>query len=202
MALIEAVSQGQIEQTWHYRDYLETCLLCGACDEACPSNVPTLDIMLRAREKMASEVGMKTGKSLILNHLLGAAKRLRLAVRTGRILQGLMFRRVPASSGLRRRFPLPLVPADRTVPKLARRFLTDRFHGIVRKGEGPRVGIFAGCMTNYFYPQMGEGMIELVADTGATVIVPGEQVCCGMPALTGGARGTVRDLAVEGQGYQ
>lgn len=197
MALIEAVSRDRIEQTGRYREYLETCLLCGACEEACPSNVPTLDIMLRAREKMASGVGMKTGKGLILNHLLGAAKRFRFAVKTGRALQGFMFRRVPAASGLRRRFPLPLIAGDRTVPKLARRFFTDRFHGTVMKGEGPRVGIFAGCMTNYFYPEMGEGMMDLIADTGATVIVPGEQVCCGMPALTGGARGTVRDLAVQ-----
>jgi len=200
MALIEAVSQTLIQETGHYREYLETCLLCGACDEACPSNVPTLDIMLRAREKMASGVGMKTGKSLILNHLLGAAKTFNLAVRTGRTLQGLMFRRVPASSGLRRRFPLPLIAGDRTVPKLARHFFTDRFHGLVMKGDGPRVGIFAGCMTNYFYPEMGEGMIGLVAATGASVAVPGKQVCCGMPALTGGARGTVRDLAVQNLG--
>ncbi len=197
MAIIQAVSQSRLEETGLYREYLESCLLCGACEESCPSEVPTLSVMLQARESMASRAGMKPGKGLILNHLLGAAKTFRLAMRTGRVFQPLMFRRIPESSGLRRRFPMPLVPDDRTLPEVARHFFTDLFDGVVREGPGPRVGIFAGCMTNYFYPETGQAMVELLGTLGATVVVPEEQVCCGMPALTGGARETVRELALR-----
>ncbi|UCF29873.1 MAG: (Fe-S)-binding protein [bacterium] len=197
MALIEAVAQGRLEESERYRDYLEACLLCGACQEACPNEVPTLAAMLEARESLAGRMGLKTGKGMILNHLLATARGFRLAMRTGRAVQGLMFRRIPESSGLRRRFPLPLIPEDRTIPGVARDFFTDLYTGTVRTGSGPRVGIFAGCMTNYFYPETGADMVDLLGMLGATVVVPEGQVCCGMPALAGGARDTVRDLAMQ-----
>ncbi len=197
MAIIQAVSQSQLKESGLYREHLESCLLCGACEETCPSEVPTLSAMLEARESMASRAGMKPGKGLILNHLLGAAKTFRLAMRAGRVFQPLMFRRIPESSGLRRRFPLPLVPDDRTLPKVASHFFTDLFDGVVREGPGPRVGIFAGCMTNYFYPETGQTMVDLLGTLGATVVVPEDQACCGMPALAGGGRETVRELAVK-----
>ena len=195
MALSEAVVQGYLAESEIYRSYLEKCLLCGACEEACPNEVKTLSIMLDAREKLAENVGIKPGKRLILEQVVGDPRLLDLAMRTGRVFQGLVFKRVPAESGIRRRIPLPLVTKDRTLASLASTFFTDRFSGRVVEGNGPRVGIFAGCMTNYFYPGMGETMIELLSGLGAAVYVPAKQVCCGMPALTGGAREIVRDLA-------
>lgn len=195
MALSEAVTQGHLPESEIYRGYLEKCLLCGACEEACPNEVQTLSTMLDARERLADNIGIKTGKRLILEQVVGAPRLLDIAMRTGRTFQDLVFRRIPAESGMRRRFPLPLITPDRTLPSLARTFFMDRFSGLVKEGKGARVGIFAGCMANYFYPRTGETMIELLGDLGVSVYVPAGQVCCGMPALTGGARETVRELA-------
>ncbi len=198
MALVEAVVQGHLAESPRYREYLETCLLCGACEEICPNNVQTLSSMLCARENLAGgQVGMKTGKRIVLKHVVGSPRLLDRAMKAGRTLLPFLFQRIPHSSGIRRRIPLPLVEGDRTFPSLADRFFTDAFAGEVRSGTGPRVGIFAGCMTNYFYPVIGEGIIQLLSWSGASVFVPEDQVCCGMPALTGGARETVRDLAVR-----
>jgi glycolate oxidase iron-sulfur subunit len=197
MALIESVNRGQLAETERYRDYVETCLLCGACEEVCPNEVPTLPVMLKAREQMASNVGLKFGKGVLLKHLLGATRTFKAAMRSGWVVQKFFFRRIPQDSGLMRRFPLPMVAEDRTVPQVARYFFTELFHDMVREGYGPRVGIFGGCMVNYFYPDVGESMVNILGAMGATVIVPEAQVCCGMPALTGGATETVRELAVK-----
>lgn len=197
MALIESVARHQAGDTSRYKEYVETCLLCGACEEACPNEVRTLPLMLKAREELARSRGVGVGKGLVLKYLLGAARTFRLAMKTGWVMQRFMFSRIPESSGLKRRFPMPVVASDRTVPPVARHFFTEMFDGLVREGYGPRVGIFAGCMTNYFYPEVGEGMVNILGALGATVIVPEEQVCCGMPALTGGAVETVRELAVK-----
>ncbi|UCG38942.1 MAG: (Fe-S)-binding protein, partial [bacterium] len=197
MALVEAVSQGHLEGSGLYREYLETCLLCGACEEACPSGVPTLSIMFRARQDLTENEGPGRGKVLLIKALVGIPRLLDLVMRTGKAFQGVMFRRIPTESGLRRRFPMPLIPPDRTLPGVAQRFFTDDYRGLVRRGTGPRVGIFAGCMTNYLYPGIGAGMVELLAARNATVVVPTDQVCCGMPALTGGARKTARELALR-----
>ena len=197
MALSEAVNQGHLAESDLYRKYLEKCLLCGACEEVCPNDVKTLSTMLAARENLAHNMGIKPGKRLILQQIVGDPRMLDLAMRTGRTFQGLVFKRIPSGSGIRRRVPLPLITQDRTLPNLAPTFFTDRFSGRVAVGEGPRVGVFAGCMTNYFYSLTGETMVDLLREVGASVYVPAEQVCCGMPALTGGARETARELAVQ-----
>lgn len=197
LALAEAVEQGYLDESDAYREYLEKCLLCGACEEACPSEVQTLSTMLDARKRMAGNVGIRPAKRLILEQVVGDSRLLDLALRTGRTFQNLLFKRVPADSGIRRRVPLPLITPDRTLPGLAKTFFTDRFSGQVATGKGPRVGIFAGCMTNYLYPGTGEKMIELLTREGVSVFVPSEQVCCGMPALVGGASETARELACK-----
>ncbi len=195
LALIEAVSRGTLAPSPRYRSYLETCLLCGACQETCPTGVETIRAFLCGREELAARRGMAAGKGLILRHLLRAASMLKLAMKTGWLVQRLAFSRIPADSGLFSRIPLPQVPSDRYLPAVARRFFIDLFDGMVREGEGPRVGIFAGCMVNYFYPGIGEEMVRLLGVLDATVVVPTGQECCGMPALAGGARATAVELA-------
>lgn len=195
IALSEAVEQGYLSESKVYREYLETCLLCGACEENCPNEVKTLSTMLGARERLAGNKGTKAAKKLILEKVVGGPRLLDFVLRLGRAFQGMIFRKIPAESGVRRRIPLPLISSDRNLPTLARKFFTDRFSGQVSEGDGQKVGIFAGCMTNYFYPATGEKMVELLKGLGASVYVPDEQVCCGMPALTGGEKGTVRNLA-------
>jgi glycolate oxidase iron-sulfur subunit len=197
MALVEAVSQGHLDGSTRYKDYLETCLLCGACEEACPNEVETLSVMLRAREDASGSVRSKTIKGLILKYFLGAVNLFRYAMKAGRTFQYLIFRRVPASSGMRRRFPMPVITSDRTLPALARRFFTERYRGQVAEGDGPRVGIFIGCASNYVYPEVGETMVSILSSIGATVIVPAEQSCCGLPAFAGGADKTAKELALN-----
>lgn len=197
MALIEAVAEGRLTESDRFRDYLELCLLCGACQEACPNMVPTIPLMLEARKRAADKVGIKGGKGFILKHMLAAAGRFRFAMKTGQALQWLMFRKIPENRGIRRRFPIPVVSGERTVPRVADRFFSESFRGRVKEGSGPRVGIFSGCMVEYFYPEIGKYMVDVLDDMGVTVIVPSHQTCCGMPALAGGAFDVVKELAVK-----
>lgn len=195
MALAEAVIQGHLDESDAYREYMEKCLLCGACEETCPNEVKTLSTMLGARERMAGNIGLKPGKKLVLQQIVGDPRLLDLVMRTGRTFQGILFKRIPSESGIRRRLPLPMTTPDRTMPSLARTFFTDRYSGKIVDGQGPRVGVFAGCMTNYLYPDMGVAMIKQLRDIESTVFVPDTQVCCGMPALAGGAVEAARELA-------
>jgi glycolate oxidase iron-sulfur subunit len=197
LALLEAVSRGALPPSRRFRDYLENCLLCGACKDACPAGVDTVDVFLRGREEMAGRHGMAAARGLVLRHLLGAVSLLKLAMKTGWLVQRLAFSRIPSESGLFSRIPLPQVPSDRCLPAVARHFFTESFDGVVREGDGPRVGIFAGCMTNYFYPEIGEATVRLLGVLDATVVVPTGQTCCGLPALSGGERKTAVELALR-----
>jgi glycolate oxidase iron-sulfur subunit len=197
MALVEAVSQGYLDGTSRYKDYLETCLLCGACEEACPNEVKNLSILFRARGNVPGKIRVKTVKGLVMKYLLGAMNLFGYVMKAGRTFQYLLFRKVPASSGMRRRFPMPVITSERTLPTLAKRFFTDRYSGRVTDGEGPRVGIFIGCASNYVYPEVGETMVYILQSLGATVIVPAEQSCCGLPAYAAGVQKSVKTLALN-----
>ena len=197
VALVEAVTQGHLDGTSRYKEYLETCLLCGACEEACPNDVETVSIMSRGRINVPKEVRLRTLKGLILTYFFRAVNLFRYAMRLGRTVQYFLFKRIPASSGMRRRFPMPVITSDRTLPVLSKTFFRDRYRGVVHEGDGPRIGLFTGCAGNYVYTDYNEAILDLLALLGATVVVPPEQVCCGLPAFAGGAQETAKELALK-----
>lgn len=66
-----------------------------------------------------------------------------------------------------------------------------------------RVGLFVTCLVDLMRPRIGLAALKLLDATGADVIVPRGQTCCGQPAYNSGdrrtalalARKTARDLA-------
>jgi glycolate oxidase iron-sulfur subunit len=61
-------------------------------------------------------------------------------------------------------------------------------------------------MTNFVYTEIGESTLALFRHLGCTVIIPKGQQCCGLPGMSGGDLGTVRELAEQNlealEGYQ
>jgi glycolate oxidase iron-sulfur subunit len=61
----------------------------------------------------------------------------------------------------------------------------------------PTVAFFTGCGINYMYPAVGEAFLQALKFLGVTVIIPKDQACCGLPAVSAGAAGTVEKLAAQ-----
>jgi glycolate oxidase iron-sulfur subunit len=88
---------------------------------------------------------------------------------------------LPKREGSVRHLPL-LFESKMAIPELtqrtALRILPEK------TGEGKkRVGLFLGCLINYVYPEIALSTVNLLELTGHTVIIPRNQVCCGIPAL-------------------
>lgn len=195
VALARAALSGGIGIDARTRSEMSKCLLCGRCVEKCANDVPTDLIVLAARRSAAREKGLtlfqKTVALFLKNPDL-TAKGARLAS----VLRPLLFRRVPSSSGLRLRFPLPFPGGRRRLPPIASKPFLDRYPEIIAGEAGrPRILYFAGCMTNFVYPEIGEAALAILKSLGCTVIMPGDQRCCGFPALSGGDMATFRSLA-------
>jgi glycolate oxidase iron-sulfur subunit len=58
-----------------------------------------------------------------------------------------------------------------------------------------RVGFYVGCLINYIYTDIADAVIEVLNHFGAEVVIPQEQLCCGIPARSLGATKTARKLA-------
>jgi len=58
-----------------------------------------------------------------------------------------------------------------------------------------RVAFFTGCSFNYFYPETGIDLIDVLTENQIEVVVPKDQQCCGTPVLVHGDVATARTLA-------
>jgi glycolate oxidase iron-sulfur subunit len=195
VALAQHLLQGDI--TLDDQTYLamSKCLLCGSCVEKCPNDVPTDEIVMFAREALAQQRGLTTFHQAV-GRVIANRKLMRFGALAARILGPLFFRKVPATSGLRLRFPLPFIGNKRHIPPIARKPFLDRHPEVIPGEPGkPRIVYFVGCMTNFVYTEVGEAALALFRHLGCTVIIPKDQQCCGLPGMSGGDLNTVRELA-------
>ena len=195
VALAQHLLKGDI--TLDDQTYLamSRCLLCGSCVEKCPNDVPTDEIVMFAREALAQQRGL-TSFHKAVGRVIRNRKMMHFGAAAAAILGPLFFRKVPATSGLRLRFPLPFVGGKRHIPQIARKPFMDRHPEVIPGEPGkPRIVYFVGCMTNFVYTEVGEAALALFRHLGCTVIIPKDQQCCGLPGMSGGDLATVRELA-------
>lgn len=194
IALARGILSGSVPIDSRTREDMSKCLLCGRCVEKCANKVPTDLIVLAAREVLARKRGL-TPFSRVISLLLGNRSLLNGLSMLAKVASPFLFGRIPASSGLRLRFPFRFL-GRRRIPALARRPFLGRHPEVMEGRPGrPRVLYFVGCMTNYIYPEIGEAAVFLLKELGCTVIIPNDQQCCGFPAISGGDLDTFRSLA-------
>ncbi len=195
VALADAVLEGEVELDKKVLEDLSQCLLCGSCSAQCPNKVPTEDIVAAARRRIAEQKGLSAfGKAV--SAVLGRPRLMNTMAKAGGTLAGLLFEKLPESSGLRLRFPVPYLDADRTLPPLAKEPFRERVPEVIEGApDKPTIAFFTGCGINYMYPAIGEAFLEALRFLGVTVVIPKEQACCGLPAVSAGSGETVEKLA-------
>lgn len=174
---------------------MSKCLLCGSCVEKCPNEVPTDEIVIAAREALAKKRGLTTFHAAV-GQVIRNRSRMKMGAKLAALLGPLFFKKVPETSGLRLRFPVPFVGNKRHIPAIARKPFMERHPEVIPGEPGkPRIVFFVGCMTNFVYTEVGEAALALFRHLGCTVIIPKGQQCCGLPGMSGGDIATVRALA-------
>ncbi|MBT7888515.1 MAG: (Fe-S)-binding protein [Deltaproteobacteria bacterium] len=196
VALTRSILSGQIELTPAYEKVVQNCLLCLACVENCSSGVRMDHIILAARNQLKEEKGLPFFQRMFHQLLLLKRGLIDFLAMGGSASQYLLFKRLPRKSGLKRRFPLPMVEKERYVPALVFRPFRKRMPRENRSLESKRtILFFTGCLVNYVNPHIGKALVKVLNLFKTDVIIPKHQHCCGAPAEVGGDRETVRALA-------
>lgn len=60
-----------------------------------------------------------------------------------------------------------------------------------------RVALFVTCLTDTFFPRVGESVVRVLRHFGCTVEFPLAQTCCGQPAYNSGFHRAARDVAAH-----
>ncbi len=194
IALAAALLTGGAALETRLEEDISMCLMCGSCMQKCPNKVPTHEIVGAIRRQITANKGLSlVGRGV--STLIGSARLMKTATKTGALLAPLLLKKVPESSGLRLRFPITAM-AERTLPKIAFRNLFDRLPEFLPgRPEMPTIGFFAGCAITYAYPEIGETMVAILQRLGYSVFLPRRQQCCGIPALSAGNGELVATLA-------
>ena len=185
IVLAAAVLAGEAGLDERLREEIGLCLLCGSCVVKCPNRVPTDAIVGALRRRITGEQGLSPlGKGVAA--LTGSKPLLKTLFKGADLLAPLLFKTIPATSGLRLRLA-PEALKGRSLPPIPERTLFARVPEFLEgESDKPTVGVFAGCGLTYLYPQVGEILVRLPHRLGYSVFLPKAQGCCGMPALSSG----------------
>ena len=170
------------------------CLLCGSCAANCPSGVKVLDIFLKARVILVGYMGLHPAKRIVFRGMLTHPRLFNSLVKSASRLQGFFVKPADELLGTScARFFFPL--ADRHI----KTFAPVSFHSQMGRLEtnaasGLKVGFFVGCMIDKIYPNIGHAVLSALKHNGVGVLVPDEQACCGIPALSSGDLKSFRKL--------
>lgn len=183
--LVRALTEGKIDRSQYYEDYINTCLTCHQCDVACPSGVKGDEIVLMARRELYDKKGFPLIKKVPLQYVLPYRGRKNLAFGSLRTMKSFL--------------PSSFKGIDiKGMPVAGKSFVESTKETHKAEGETKyRVALFVGCMTDYTLHGVAESAIKVLNENGVEVVVPKEQDCCGTPMYTYGDVETARTVATK-----
>lgn len=195
---------GDVPYTAAGQEHLDRCLDCRACETACPSGVVYHRLIEDARHKLqdrrqhegARVPARARFERWLFENVLTRPNRLRMALAPARILQKLGLWPLLQKLGAMKLLPPALRNMERMLPPrgaLWPRFLPphSRAGGIdmvvsmlnPTNGGAERpaalVGFFEGCIAAVMSADVHRKAAELLCASGADVISPPDQICCG-----------------------
>jgi glycolate oxidase iron-sulfur subunit len=193
--LIRFALEGKQELTKGFYQAIDNCLLCKTCVQYCPAKTRTDHAVMAARADYAAERGLPLAKRLVFRYVLPNRWLFGMALRVASWFQGVL----PRGEGRFRHLPqfLAAMGAGRAIPEIAPRFLRTTLPERNPAAGTPRyrVGFFAGCATEYIFPEIGAMIVEVLRSLDCEVVFDRRQGCCGAPVYLSGDFSTGRQMA-------
>jgi Fe-S oxidoreductase len=191
--LVKAAADGRIELNERFKEHLYLCLLCRACETACPSGVQYGRIAETAREHLGPP-GSDLARAVlnfVFRHMLSYPRRLRFAFALLRLYQRSGLQRV-----MRSWLPTKLREMDAMLPVVPRSFF--RPESSARPAVGQRRGKVAmlnGCVMPLLFGDVNEATLRVLQRNGCEVIFPASQTCCGALNIHNGESTAAKQMA-------
>ena len=193
IALIQAWAGGNLNVTNNLLDHIDNCLLCRACEKACPAVVPYAKLIDDFRAEMHNEkaapLSVKWLKTISEN------KRVQRWAKSGlkfyqknNLQKTARFLHLPTLFGLGE--------IERLVPNYQESQPLQNYYPALNEVKGD-VGLFVGCMGELLDSETVNAAISVLTHIGFNVYLPETQTCCGALALHEGDASTARSLAKQ-----
>ncbi|MGW8161528.1 MAG: (Fe-S)-binding protein, partial [Desulfobulbales bacterium] len=170
-----------------FEDLFAQCLLCGACENVCPRELPIRRLIIESRSHFSSFYGRHGLQKSLARQALSRTILLEGLVKAGIALENLSL--IPKDSGLRIKLGLLEKNAGPEPDKKQQRE-TGKFH------FSSAVSYFTGCVARYLQPSIAEATRRLACGPGGNIpYEPQDQMCCGLAAWSAGKKEEAKRLA-------
>lgn len=163
------------------------CLQCGSCTEVCAGKLNIPEMLLELRNRIGEEEGLPFTQKFALD-VVSNRRLFHSMLRVASVAQTPFTRGKPVI----RHLPMFLsgLTEGRSLPAIAKEPFRDIFPNIKQNVENPKgtIALYGGCLLDFVYPQIGEGVVALLNEKGYKVTFPEAQSCCGAPASYMGDR--------------
>ena len=201
LALMKAVAEGRFGYTDKLVEHMDLCLLCRACEAACPSGVPFGSLMTETRARIQEQTPQpfieRTVKNFVFRHMFPHKRRLGLAFGMLALYQASGVQWLVRKSRILSLLPSRLSQMESMLPKLALSpYPRGRAKSVAAVGEQKqRVALFSGCIMPLVFGPVNRATVNVLSKNGCTVDIPGAQGCCGALNVHSGERKAARDMA-------
>lgn len=197
IALIQAWSNGQLPISSKLLNHIDSCLLCRACEKACPAVVPygqfIDDFRAQVHEDKKPPFAARLLKNIVQNKRM-----LQLVKQTVHFYQKHHIQTIARALHLPTLFGLKklerLIPPTQSAAALQSYYPAKMSKPEEIKGD---VGLFVGCMGELADSETVFCAIDVLTCAGFNVHIPPSQTCCGALALHEGDQMTSANLAVQ-----
>ena len=157
-------------------------------------------VIEEVRADIAEKFGIAWFKRLFFT-LLRHRWLMDIMMKLGFVFKTCGFKSEPKKGGMRARFNLPILKADRLLPSLSKTSFLNKYPKEIKASGKRRVAIFIGCLANYNYTAIGDSLVDVLKELDIDIFIPKKQKCCAAPAYFTGDFYTVETLAKQNIEY-
>jgi glycolate oxidase iron-sulfur subunit len=191
--LVKAAAEGRIELNDRFKEHIYLCLLCRACETACPSGVQYGRIAEAAREQLGPPGSpfARAVLNFVFSRLLPYPRRLRFVFGLLRLYQWTGARRI-----LRVLLPAKLREMDALLPEIPSKFYHPEASFLPAIGaRRAKVALLNGCVMPLLFGDVNAATVRVLRRNGCDVEVPKNQICCGALNIHNGESTAAKRMA-------
>lgn len=191
--LVKAAAEGRIELNERFKEHLYLCLLCRACETACPSGVRYSHIAETARAQLGPSGSSfsRAIQNLAFTRLLPYPGRLKMAAKTLRVYQRTGLQRL-----VRPLLPKSIRELDLFLPSIPQNFFAPNTKMFPAMGtKRAKVALLNGCVMPLLFGDVNEATVRVLQRNGCEIVLPEEQTCCGALNVHNGETAAAKNMA-------
>ncbi|WP_349774498.1 (Fe-S)-binding protein [Paenibacillus camelliae] len=201
IAMMKAAVDGLMEPDEQFKDQMNLCLGCRACEPACPADVKYGQLIEQTKEALEEHAQhsapVKIMRKTLFKGVFPKRGSMKLLGGSLAFYQKSGLQKVARGTGIMKLFPKHLAEMEQILPEASSKGVVERM-GTFYAAKGKKVGtvaMFRGCIMDVMFADTNVNTVELLSAAGFDVHIPDAQVCCGALYAHSGEMEDARALA-------